>query len=99
MKKRSVLFDTETTGVNPDNGDRIIEIAAIELVNDLPTDNFYHVLIDPERDIPVEATRIHGFTIEVQHYYWTEWLIPYKLPALDIHPRQIAWMHYVDGFQ
>ena len=64
MKKRSVLFDTETTGVNPDNGDRIIEIAAIELINDLPTDNFYHVLIDPERDIPVEATRIHGFTIE-----------------------------------
>lgn len=64
MNKRSVLFDTETTGVNPDGGDRIIEIAAIELINELPTDQFYHVLIDPERDIPIEATRIHGFSIE-----------------------------------
>lgn len=64
MNKRSVLFDTETTGVHPENGDRIIEIAAIELINDLPTDQFYHVLIDPERDIPFEATRIHGFTID-----------------------------------
>lgn len=62
MNKRSVLFDTETTGVNPDAGDRVIEIAAIELINDLPTDQFYHVLIDPERDIPIEATRVHGFT-------------------------------------
>lgn len=64
MNKRSILFDTETTGVNPDAGDRIIEIAAIELMNDLPTDQFYHVLIHPERDIPVEATRIHGFTLD-----------------------------------
>ncbi len=64
MNKRSIIFDTETTGVNPDNGDRIIEIAAIELINDLPTDQYYHVLIDPERDISVEATQIHGFTIK-----------------------------------
>lgn len=62
MNQRSVLFDTETTGVDPDKGDRIIEIAAIELINDLPTDNFYHVLVDPERDIPIEATRVHGMT-------------------------------------
>lgn len=64
MNHRSVLFDTETTGVDPDKGDRIIEIAAIELINDLPTDNYYHVLINPERDIPIEATRVHGMTIE-----------------------------------
>ncbi|CAI3922557.1 DNA polymerase III [Commensalibacter communis] len=64
MNQRSVLFDTETTGIDPDKGDRIIEIAAIELINDLPTENFYHVLVDPERDIPIEATRVHGMTIE-----------------------------------
>jgi DNA polymerase-3 subunit epsilon len=59
---RSVLFDTETTGLDPAGGDRIIEVAAIELVRDLPTQNFFHRLIDPERDVPDEATRIHGFT-------------------------------------
>ncbi|EUK18844.1 DNA polymerase III subunit epsilon [Commensalibacter papalotli (ex Servin-Garciduenas et al. 2014)] len=64
MNQRSVLFDTETTGVDPLKGDRIIEIAAIELINDLPTDNYYHALINPERDIPIEATRVHGMTIE-----------------------------------
>lgn len=64
MIKRTVLFDTETTGVNPELGDRVIEIAAIELINDLPTDQYYHALIHPERDIPIEATRVHGFTLE-----------------------------------
>lgn len=59
---RSVLFDTETTGLDPLHGDRIIEIAAIELRNDLPTDRVFHTLIDPERDIPSDATRIHGIT-------------------------------------
>jgi DNA polymerase-3 subunit epsilon len=58
---RAVLFDTETTGLEPHRGDRIIEIAALELFNDLPTGRFYHVLIDPERDVPEEATRVHGF--------------------------------------
>ncbi|HEX7390278.1 MAG TPA: DNA polymerase III subunit epsilon [Acidiphilium sp.] len=59
---RSVLFDTETTGLNPLNGDRVIEIAAIELHNDLPTGEVFHTLIDPERDIPSDASRIHGIT-------------------------------------
>ena len=59
---RSVLFDTETTGLDPATGDRILEIAAIELMRDLPTQNFFHRLIDPERDVPDEATRIHGFS-------------------------------------
>jgi DNA polymerase-3 subunit epsilon len=59
---RSVLFDTETTGLDPLTGDRVIEIAAIELVNDLPTGAKYHVLLDPERDIPMESTRVHGIT-------------------------------------
>ncbi len=59
---RSVLFDTETTGLDPLTGDRVIEIAALELVNDLPTGRHFHALIDPQRDIPAEATRIHGIT-------------------------------------
>jgi DNA polymerase III subunit epsilon len=59
---RSVLFDTETTGLDPLTGDRIIEIAALELVRDLPTGVVFHRLIDPERDIDPEASRVHGLT-------------------------------------
>ncbi len=59
---RSVLFDTETTGLDPLHGDRVIEIAAIELHNDLPTGEIFHVLVNPERDIPSDATRIHGIS-------------------------------------
>lgn len=59
---RSILFDTETTGLEPLQGDRVIEIAALELVNELPTGRHFHALIDPQRDVPAEATRVHGFT-------------------------------------
>ncbi len=60
--KRAVLFDTETTGFDPLTGDRVLEIAALELVGDLPTGRHYHTLIDPERDVPEEAARVHGYT-------------------------------------
>lgn len=60
---RAVLFDTETTGLEPHLGHRVIEVAALELLNDLPTGRHFHRLIHPERDIPEEATRIHGFTL------------------------------------
>ena len=60
---RAVLFDTETTGLEPEFGHRVIEVAALELLNDLPTGRHFHVLIDPERDVPEDATRIHGFTL------------------------------------
>ena len=60
--QRSVLFDTETTGLDPLNGDRVIEIACLELERELPTGRVFHVLIDPDRDIPADATRVHGFT-------------------------------------
>ena len=59
---RAVLFDTETTGLEWVQGHRVIEVAALELENDLPTGKHFHRLIDPERDIPDDATRIHGFT-------------------------------------
>jgi len=61
---RSILFDTETTGLNPITGDRLIEIAALELWNDLPTGKTFHRFVDPERDIPEEATRVHGIARE-----------------------------------
>jgi DNA polymerase-3 subunit epsilon len=60
---RAVLFDTETTGLDPATGDRVIEVAALELINDLPTGRQFHALVHPERDIPEEATRIHGFRL------------------------------------
>lgn len=59
---RSVLFDTETTGLEPHLGHRIVEVAALELVNDLPTGRHYRTLIDPCRDIPDDAMRVHGIT-------------------------------------
>jgi DNA polymerase-3 subunit epsilon len=59
---RSILFDTETTGLDPLTGDRMIEIACLELVRDLPTGVTFHRLMDPERDIDPEATRVHGLT-------------------------------------
>lgn len=59
---RQIVLDTETTGLDPLQGDRVIEVAAVELVNLLPSGATFHVLVDPERDIPAEATRVHGFT-------------------------------------
>ena len=60
--ERSIIFDTETTGLDPLAGDRIIEIAALELIRDLPTGVVFHRLIDPERDIHPDASRVHGLT-------------------------------------
>jgi DNA polymerase-3 subunit epsilon len=59
---RQIVLDTETTGLDPLTGDRVIEVAAVELFNLLPTGEAFHTLLDPERDIPAEASRIHGFT-------------------------------------
>jgi DNA polymerase-3 subunit epsilon len=61
---RSVLLDTETTGLDPMAGDRVIEVAALELVNDLPTGRHFHALVHPQRNIPEETTRIHGITLD-----------------------------------
>lgn len=61
---REIVLDTETTGLDPSDGHRIIEIACLELDNHLPTGKFFHVLVQPERDIPEEAVRVHGLTAE-----------------------------------
>ncbi len=59
---RAVLFDTETTGLDPATGHRVIEVAALELVRDLPTGRHFHAFLDPERDIDEDATRVHGLS-------------------------------------
>ncbi len=61
---RAVLFDTETTGLDPLTGHRIVEIAALELVRELPTGRHFHALVHPERDIPDEVVRVHGITLD-----------------------------------
>ena len=62
---RALILDTETTGLDPATGDRVLEVAAIEVVNFMPTGREFHRLIDPQRDVPEEAARIHGFTREM----------------------------------
>lgn len=63
-KKREIILDTETTGLDPESGHRVIEIGAIELVNKVQTGNSYQVYLNPERDIPEESFRIHGISAE-----------------------------------
>lgn len=61
---RQLILDTETTGLDPANGHRIIEFAALEVINRELTGNSLHVYINPERSIDIEATKIHGITDE-----------------------------------
>jgi DNA polymerase-3 subunit epsilon len=61
---REIVFDTETTGLDPNNGHRVVEIGCIEILNTIPTGQSFHVYIDPERDMPDEAFRIHGLSSE-----------------------------------
>ena len=57
---REIVLDTETTGFDPEQGDRIVEIGAVELLNHMPTGETYHVYINPERSMPNEAFEVHG---------------------------------------
>lgn len=59
---RLIVLDTETTGLDPRSGDRIVEIAAIELNRCLPSGREFQVYLNPDRTIPPEATRVHGLT-------------------------------------
>jgi len=61
---REICLDLETTGLEPRDGHRIIEIGCVELVNKVRTGNFYHAFVNPERDIPHEAFKIHGISVE-----------------------------------
>lgn len=57
---REIVLDTETTGLDPAEGHRVIEIGCVELINHLPTGRVYHAYINPERDVPQEASDISG---------------------------------------
>jgi DNA polymerase-3 subunit epsilon len=61
---REIVFDTETTGLDPYKGDRLVEIGCVELVNRYPTGRTFHRYINPERDMPQEAFAVHGLSAD-----------------------------------
>jgi DNA polymerase III subunit epsilon len=61
---REIVLDTETTGLDPTQGHRLVELGCVELLNRIPTGSTFHVYLDPERDMPQEAFAIHGLSAE-----------------------------------
>src|SRR6187397_2327493 len=61
---REIVLDTETTGLDPLRGDRLVEIGCVEIYNRMPTGQTYHCYINPERDMPAEAFAVHGLSAE-----------------------------------
>lgn len=59
---REIVLDTETTGLSPTDGDRLVEIGCVELINHIPTGKNFHVYINPQRSMPEEAFRVHGLS-------------------------------------
>jgi len=59
---REIIFDTETTGLNPSGGDRMVEIGCVEIFNRVETGRHFHAYFNPERDMPFEAQEIHGLS-------------------------------------
>ena len=64
MNIREIVLDTETTGLSPRDGHRVVEIGALEMVNKVLTGKSFHYYINPERSMPTEAYRIHGISDE-----------------------------------
>jgi DNA polymerase III subunit epsilon len=61
---REIVLDTETTGLDPNQGDRMVEVGCIELVNRFPTGNVFHCYFNPERDMPEAAFNVHGLSLD-----------------------------------
>ena len=61
---REIVLDTETTGLSPAAGDRLVEIGCVELINHIPSGQTFHVYINPQRSMPEEAFRVHGLSEE-----------------------------------
>ena len=61
---REIVLDTETTGLDPNQGHRLVEVGCIELLNRIPTGAVFHAYLNPERDMPAEAFAIHGLSSE-----------------------------------
>ena len=61
---REIVFDTETTGLDPRAGHRLVEIGCVEMVNGLPSGETFHAYLNPQRDMPDEAFQVHGLSSE-----------------------------------
>ena len=61
---REIVLDTETTGLDPSDGHRIVEIGCVELIDHIPTGQVFHRYLNPERLVPIESQRVHGLTDE-----------------------------------
>lgn len=61
---REIILDTETTGLSPDRGDRLVEVGCVEVMNYIPTGKTFHRYFNPQRDMPEEAFRVHGLSAE-----------------------------------
>lgn len=61
---REIVLDTETTGLDPASGHRIVEIGCVELINHIRTGNYFHTYLNPERDMPREAENVHGLSAQ-----------------------------------
>jgi DNA polymerase III subunit epsilon len=61
---REIVLDTETTGLDPLRGDRLVEIGCVELLNSIPSGQTFHRYLNPQRDIPAEAFAVHGLSAE-----------------------------------
>ncbi len=61
---REIVLDTETTGLDPNSGHKIVEIACVELKNHMPTGRHFHHYLNPQRDMPAEAFKVHGLSVE-----------------------------------
>lgn len=105
---KKVVLDTETTGFSVNAGDRLIEIGAVELDDkNHPTGALFHVYINPQRDVPKEATKIHGLTTEFLKDYPTfnmikaDFLKFIEGKELIAHnlPFELSFLNYELGFE
>jgi DNA polymerase-3 subunit epsilon len=64
MAMREIVLDTETTGLDPGQGHRLVEVGCVELINRIPTGQGFHHYVNPERDVPKEAFAVHGLSAE-----------------------------------
>src|SRR3569833_2574152 len=61
---REIVLDTETTGLSPDQGHRVVELGCVELLTRIPTGATFHAYLNPDRDMPAEAFAVHGLSAE-----------------------------------
>jgi len=80
---RELILDTETTGLDPASGDRIVEIGCVEVINSVLTGQTFHVYLNPERDMPEEAFRVHGLSRD---------FLAGKPKFADINPEFLAFV-------